>query len=353
MKKNNSVNKSKLEALKKEVIEILKNQAEKEYKKALNHFIKEEENYSYLTKSNSGEWIEKAGYEIGRVRIWKGKKYRKVAPGKWVRIYENEGRGTNIAVGKLIAQVKKIDNIEDLMNFALAHKQRFQDKNGMDLPILDKIRAAVDEQNEKLSGESSPYVYGVGENVNTEKNKLFNKKDKITKEEKQIQNQTLKVSKHNYNFTGDSVSEKQRKENLINRKGILINKQEYEGITDKEIRDIAKSKYSNLKPIEKDGIVIEFPMSGFKETKQHSADKKVLYVMEHLDYILKTSVFMYREPNSDRKKTTTLNMMNYANKITIDGVDYFIRIVINEDVNGNFYYDNDSVEFEKVKANIE
>lgn len=194
MKKNNSVNNSKLEALKKEVIEILKNQAEKEYKKALNHFLKEEENYSYLTKSISGEWIEKAGFGINTVRIWNGNKYRKVAPGKWVRIYEKEGRGTNIAVGKLIAQVKKIDNIEDLMNFALAHKQRFQDKNGMDLPILDKIRAAVDEQNEKLSGESSPYVYGVGENVNTEKNKLFNKKDKTTKEENTEKKENVKTT---------------------------------------------------------------------------------------------------------------------------------------------------------------
>ena len=142
-----SLGKNKLEELKQEVIEILKKQDEKEYKKALNHFLKEEENYSYLTKSISGEWIEKAGYGIGTVRIWKGKKYKKIAPGKWARMYEKEGRGTNIAVGKLIAKVKKIDDIEELMNFVMQNKQRFQDENGMDLPVLDKLRAAIDARN--------------------------------------------------------------------------------------------------------------------------------------------------------------------------------------------------------------
>lgn len=142
-----SLGKNKLEELKREVIEILKKQDEKEYKKALSQFENEEKNMSYLEKSNSGEWIEKAGYGIGTVRVWKGKKYKKIAPGKWARMYEKEGRGTNIAVGHLIAKVKKIDDIEELMNFVMQNKQRFQDENGMDLPVLDKLRAAIDARN--------------------------------------------------------------------------------------------------------------------------------------------------------------------------------------------------------------
>lgn len=146
-----SLGKSKLEELKREVIEILKKQDEKEYKKAIEQFTEEEEKITCLEKSISGEWVEKAGYGIGTVRVWKGKKYKKIAPGKWARMYEKEDRGVNIAVGKLIAKVKKIDDIEELMNFVMQNKQRFQDENGKDLPILDKIRAEVDEQNKKIS----------------------------------------------------------------------------------------------------------------------------------------------------------------------------------------------------------
>lgn len=146
-----SLGKRKLDELKQEIIAILKKQEEKDYKKAIEQFSKEEKKYKYLEKSISGEWIKKAGYGIGTVRVWKGKKYKKIAPGKWARMYEKEGRGTNIAVGHLIAKVKKIDDIEELMNFVMQNKQRFQDENGMDLPILDKIRAEVDEQNKKIS----------------------------------------------------------------------------------------------------------------------------------------------------------------------------------------------------------
>lgn len=156
-----SLGKRKLDELKQEIIAILKKQEEKDYKKAIEQFSKEEKKYKYLEKSISGEWIEKAGYGIGTVRIWKGKKYKKIAPGKWARLYEKEGRGTNIAVGKLIAKVKKIDDIEELMSFVMQNKQRFQDENGMDLPILDKIRAEVDRQSGKIESK--------GKSENTEK----------------------------------------------------------------------------------------------------------------------------------------------------------------------------------------
>lgn len=133
--------------LKNEVIEILKKQDEREVKKAIEFFSAQENRYTHLEKSITGKWIEKAGYGIGTVRIWKGKKFKKIAPNKWVRIYEKEGRGTNIAIGKLIAKVQKIDNVEDLMDFVMANKQRFVDDNGIDLPVLDKLRAAVDKKN--------------------------------------------------------------------------------------------------------------------------------------------------------------------------------------------------------------
>lgn len=143
-----AVNDRQLAELKKEIIEILKKQDEKDVKKAIDYFNSQEEHYTHLEKSLiSGKWIQKAGYGVGTVRIWKGKKYKKIAPGKWARVFDKEGRGTNIAIGKLIARVQKIDNIEDLMAFVMQNKQRFVDENGIDLPVLDKLRAAVDAKN--------------------------------------------------------------------------------------------------------------------------------------------------------------------------------------------------------------
>ena len=174
-----AVNDRKLAELKKEIIEILKKQDVKEFKKAIDYLNSQEEHFTHLEKSFSGKWIEKAGYGIGTVRVWKGKKYKKIAPDKWVRVFDKEGRGTNIAIGKLIAKVNKIDNVEDLMAFVMANKQRFVDENGMDLPVLDKFRAAVDARNGNVgSKETSKPAEKVGEGVKPARKELekLNKK---------------------------------------------------------------------------------------------------------------------------------------------------------------------------------
>ena len=160
-----AVNDRKLAELKKEIIEILKKQDEKEVKKAVDYFNSQELHYTHLEKSlKSGKWIEKAGYGVGTVRVWKGKKYKKIAPGKWARVFDKEGRGTNIAIGKLIARVQKIDNVEDLMAFVMANKQRFVDENGVDLPVLDKLRAAVDARNGNVGSKEKTVEEKIKEN---------------------------------------------------------------------------------------------------------------------------------------------------------------------------------------------
>lgn len=160
-----AVNDRKLAELKKEIIEILKKQDENEVKKAVDYFNSQELHYTHLEKSLvSGKWIEKAGYGVGTVRVWKGKKYKKIAPGKWARVFEKEGRGTNIAIGKLIARVQKIDNVEDLMAFVMENKQRFVDENGVDLPVLNKLRAAVDARNGNVGSKEKTVEDKIKEN---------------------------------------------------------------------------------------------------------------------------------------------------------------------------------------------
>ena len=149
-----------LEQLKKEVIEILKRkekQENKDIQKAIESFEKEARNHSYLEKSITGEWIEKAGYAVGQMRIWRGKKYKKVStsPSRWVRVYDSHSRGAAISIGKYIAQVNKCKSVEELYQFCMKEKALFKDANGVDLPILDKLKKEIDKKNESLSSQAT------------------------------------------------------------------------------------------------------------------------------------------------------------------------------------------------------
>ena len=254
-----AVNDRKLAELKKEIIEILKKQDEKEFKKAIDYLNSQELYYTHLEKSiMTGKWVEKAGYGIGTVRTWKGKKYKKVAQGKWVRVFDKEGHGTNVAIGKLISKIQKCDNVEDLMALVMANKSRFVDENGVDLPILDKLRAAADIRNEKLSGESSSYTYGVGENTSRAKNEIFADKDKITKEEAELHKVARKFSQMP---TGELNKRKAQLERWIDNK--TKNKREHLNNT------IWREKYQE----ELDAINDVLDKRGVKKTEKVAANK--------------------------------------------------------------------------------
>jgi chromosome segregation ATPase len=278
-----AVNDRKLAELKKEIIEILKKQDEKEFKKAVDLFESQEMHYTHLEKSITGKWVEKAGYGVGTVRIWKGKKYKKIAPGKWARVFDKEGRGTNIAIGKLIARVNKIDNAEDLLQFVMENKQRFVDEDGKELSILDKVRAAVDTRNEKLSGESSTYVYGVGENVNRAKNEMFSKKDKIKKEEADLHKVSRKLSQIP---TTELKQEKARLERAVENKTRSkrdsLNNTIFRESNQEKLDAINKEleKRSKEKPAEKK----EADYSKMSEDELNELNKKLRQTIKEKDY---------------------------------------------------------------------
>ena len=145
-----SMSESSLEKLKGEIIAILKKkEQDSEVKKAIEHFEQDEIHYTHLEKSLTGKWIEKAGYGVGTIRVWKGKKYKKVAPDKWVRMYDKEDRGAKSSMTRLINKVKACKSEEELYQFCMSNHALFKDANGVDLPIMDKLRAAIDEQKGK------------------------------------------------------------------------------------------------------------------------------------------------------------------------------------------------------------
>lgn len=140
------------EKIKKEIIAHLRSLEDKEtgadIKKALAFIKSQEHMFSYLEKSLNGEWIEKAGYSVGTVRIWKGKKYKKIAPGKWVRVFDKTNRGAKNAITRLVHKAEKIDSPEEMMQFVLLNKQRFSDANGKPLDIIDRLQKVIDAKNE-------------------------------------------------------------------------------------------------------------------------------------------------------------------------------------------------------------
>ena len=158
---------SNLESLKAEVIAILKKNEKKiddvDLKKAIEYFQLDEEKYTHIEKSVAGDWIQKAGYGVGTVRIWKGKKYKKVSasPVKWVRVFDKMDRGAKSSMTRLINRVKACKSEEELLQFCMSNHSLFQDDNGVDLPIMDKLRSAIEEQKGKNANSSSKVLDAV------------------------------------------------------------------------------------------------------------------------------------------------------------------------------------------------
>ena len=144
-----------LEYFKKKVIKILKEKESaesKNVKKSIDNYI------NSLLHFDTMSSIEKSGYGVGTVRVWRGKKYKKVSqnPTKWVRIYDSVDRGAKSSMTRLINKADSCKSIEELYQFCMSNHAIFKDANGVDLPIMDELRAAVDEKKKRLeNGDTS------------------------------------------------------------------------------------------------------------------------------------------------------------------------------------------------------
>lgn len=149
-----------LNYFKSKVIEILK-KTENEGEEAKGMIKKSLDSmdsvYSLLNYETMGS-IEKAGYGVGTIRIWRGKKYKKVStnPTKWVRVYDKVDRGAKSSITRLINKADACNSIDELYQFCMSNHAIFKDANGVDLPILDELRKAVDEKKSRLErGDTS------------------------------------------------------------------------------------------------------------------------------------------------------------------------------------------------------
>lgn len=130
-----------LEYFKKELIKILdkKEREEKaEIKKSLAFTMD-----MLIEKSSSG-------YPVGTIREWKGKKYQKIAPGKWRRKYSSEEKGIRMSIAALKKAIDKCSTSKELLDLVLQNRDRFADDNGRPLPIVKELSEYVSSKNDKL-----------------------------------------------------------------------------------------------------------------------------------------------------------------------------------------------------------
>ncbi|MGL4982256.1 MAG: hypothetical protein ACRC4W_05320, partial [Treponemataceae bacterium] len=98
--------------------------------------------------------IKKSGYPIGSIREWKGgTKFKKVAPNKWVRIYEKETRGAKLAIAVLKKKVDACKSESDIMQLMLENSSRFIDKNGYPIPLVQNLSDFIRQKGDKITKE--------------------------------------------------------------------------------------------------------------------------------------------------------------------------------------------------------
>ncbi|MCQ2577550.1 MAG: hypothetical protein MJ176_03350 [Treponema sp.] len=129
------------------------------YKKwAINHLKKQLAEESAVKKSlYFCEMMLQKSFPVGTIREWKGKKYKKVSPGKWMRYYNSQDRGSNQALRYAIKQLEKIEDMETLAKFINANRNRFCNEFGKPLPEAEEIL--------KLGYEKAKDIKDLGNNV--------------------------------------------------------------------------------------------------------------------------------------------------------------------------------------------
>ncbi|MBK8093054.1 MAG: hypothetical protein IPK32_13965 [Verrucomicrobiaceae bacterium] len=124
----------------------------------------------------------------------------------------------------------------------------------------------------------------------------------------------------------------------------------FSGLSVGELREAAQGYFkSNLAPltelpITRDGRAVKFTMRGFREMRHHSADSRVLQMIPSLPEMLRKAVPIFSEENTEKTKPNILAFHHYAIKASLGGTEFYARIVVREDNNGNVQYDLDATD---------
>lgn len=124
------------------------------FKRELIKILEKDENSDSIEKSFSYqvEMIMKGrvGF-IGEIRIWNGKKYKKISNNKWVRIYDgsdkNDFKSINRSVGQIKRLIENATTLEELAKIVENNKEKFTylsgEKKGEYLPVVQELMYEV------------------------------------------------------------------------------------------------------------------------------------------------------------------------------------------------------------------
>lgn len=104
------------------------------------------------------ESMQKSGYPVGTIREWKGKKYIKIAPGKWRPKYDSNSRGAKMSIAALKKKADKCTSSEELLQLILENRERFSDENGRPLPFVKELSDYVSSKNDELESKKTKAV---------------------------------------------------------------------------------------------------------------------------------------------------------------------------------------------------
>lgn len=169
---------SKLEYFKKKVLSILDSQEKagaQDFKKS----------FAYIV-----DVVAKGNFPVGTIREWKGKKYIKVAPGKWRPKYDSNSRGAKLSIAALKRKAENCKTSQELLQLVLENRDRFSDKDGKPLAFVKEL---------------SDYVSGLNDNI-----------------EKQVDKKTQAKTQEKKRLAGSSSDDAQKQTGKKSKKQVLI-----------------------------------------------------------------------------------------------------------------------------------
>ena len=96
------------------------------------------------------------GLPVGTVRDWKGRKYVKVAPGKWKPKYDSHSRGAKLSIAALKRKADECKSSEELLQLVLENRERFSDEMGRPLPFVKELSDYISAKNDELENGKKP-----------------------------------------------------------------------------------------------------------------------------------------------------------------------------------------------------
>ncbi len=105
------------------------------------------------------------GLPVGTIREWKGKKFIKVAPGKWKPKYDSETRGARMSIAAIKRKADSCEDAHSLMSLIFENKDRFSDENGAPLACVKELSDFIEQtriEKEKTTKKTSGMGSGGG-----------------------------------------------------------------------------------------------------------------------------------------------------------------------------------------------